>query len=1478
MDGKKEDFSDWEQVIIKDMGSAKKPKVSKKKDNNKNKSEININEINEDIENSDAEKNEILMNIKNYINLIKNNNSNDKKEEKEETKSIIEEYMKNKNILKDKDKLISFIEELSFILKTGNNIIIPFLELCPILIKSYIESDLDEEKGEIELKYVKIFELLKYNSFISREYLYPIYEYLGHIFYLMNIIEDSDKRLNKFKKVMELWNIFYNYNPEKEPQIEKYIKEDKKTESISMKNNLSSFCFLGSGIKFELISKMNKDDCLVLEINIGQNFDELNKDLILVSFKNEKNPFKITFADFKEKIGKDMPLQSLKIKIIQNIVNIIIFNNDKESGKYETVFDEIYDDTKDELYFLENYYGQIEEITIVLYQTDAKMNFEYVLKPYLLSDNSLYYDSSFIKRISFTNPHLVKVNYINYLEENFDLVNYFLGIKPLIPFIPLIDGIYNNTKINTINGVDKKLFLRKLYKTIIINFLSMIIIKKNKELQKEKENEKKKENQTEKESRKKSSKNLIMSNDEDNNENIEDNKEKLNIQKYDLFVFNLILQLPPEIIIRGYFPTDEENETEAFMKKIGKYLSALYPNETDIEEFDLYFNGLLNSGNEEDFYQDYVNESKVFDKMEKDLSSSNPLLYKYTYSQLYRQIIKEFFIYNRLWSIKEFFFLSDNNNKDEYFQKLKLKYKQISYYTKSFEQPYLYPLLEINEYIPNFNKYNKTHLFKHNFNEVVAYNFVLNESKVTEYINNYLNEKGDLYQEKNKFECCLIKKGYHVKGELMITQNENKEYYLIFICFENDTKVTCNKNFKKKKKTPLDDLCYGSVFRCPRNEMNRKIIINMKNINLILFRNYFKSSSAIEVFTTKLNKSFYFNFNAPFKDKHPIYKILNEIPYYQKIKMSPKKYLGGYYNKNQENLLFSLFSEDIPYSIINNIRLFNNYDLLVLINLLANRSFKDLYQYPVFPILYKPCGILDNEKEKERDLSKHIGLQDITKKSEQRMELIKGVDDNCNEYKEKGIFNIIRKSRENYLFNIHYSNPIYTSNYLIRIFPYSLTSIEYQGDGFDSPNRQFYSIQKSLENTLIQKSDLREFIPEMYYFSDLFFNKNNLKFGVLSTGEEIDDIYIKDKNEDKYAKYKYLSELKNYLLNSKDLNISSWIDLIFGVNQEKNKETGKEYYSKEKYIHLNKKEQTEEINNPLSLDVVEFGLQPLKIFEENFPDIRKIQENTKSLEHNLTNYKLDEFYNDHLVVKNNKDICFSFEWDEMVKLYKYINTLFLEEEREKLNINITNYHKYRFIGNVLGDVIIYQSNYKIKNKEEIKIDSQSSGKAFLAITNKNYNKILHNQNKVVDKLKKEKNKNEKVLVRLNDHYKQIKYIDYNPRLNLFLSYALDGYINLYVFPKCKLIRTIKVVDITKSNDVLLKVVLISNPYPMIFFHDKKYMYILSINGDLINKRETGENSKIFACIDKNLGLTVDTIMEVFEDNKINKINTINLPF
>ena len=218
------------------------------------------------------------------------------------------------------------------------------------------------------------------------------------------------------------------------------------------------------------------------------------------------------------------------------------------------------------------------------------------------------------------------------------------------------------------------------------------------------------------------------------------------------------------------------------------------------------------------------------------------------------------------------------------------------------------------------------------------------------------------------------------------------------------------------------------------------------------------------------------------------------------------------------------------------------------------------------------------------------------------------------------------------------------------------------------------------------------------------------------------------------------------------------------------------------------------------------------------------------------------------------------------------------DETGLYDLKIANYSKYLFKGNVLGDVIITQIKIQAKNNEyydKIFNPTNFSNTFIKNIFMKNQDPKIYESTKE----KSQENNSETILIKLSDHYKQIKYIDYNPRLNLFLSYGLDGYINLYIFPNCKLIRTIKVKDITKSDDVLIKIALISNPYPMIFFHDTNYIYILTINGDLINKRENQKNTTIIPCIDKVLGLSNDSIYEYIykEENKSVEIHEFDLP-
>jgi len=550
---------------------------------------------------------------------------------------------------------------------------------------------------------------------------------------------------------------------------------------------------------------------------------------------------------------------------------------------------------------------------------------------------------------------------------------------------------------------------------------------------------------------------------------------------------------------------------------------------------------------------------------EEFLKEKNPILIRTSFSQLYRSLMKELFIYNRYWSIKEFFFGNKKDNSNNV-NKTKLKYKQLSYYTKNFQQPLLYPILELEKYFPSFSSFKKKDIFSHDFNECINYNFILEDNIFLEIIKN----NNPLYKEKNRVKCCIVKKNYHVKGEMFILKREeySSDFEIIFCSDHNNDGENCNKITKNKNNSKLnsnnDKICYGSVFPTSQKEFNRKIFIKSKDIKFMLIRNYYRKTSAIEIFTYKSNKSYYFNFKEFIDVINPKNLLLKTVIENENFKnIDYHKIISLYYNKKYISTMFPLcFSERLePKKII---KFYNNYDLLTIINLLSNRSFKDLYQYPIFPILYKPNNILDNEINKERDLGQHIGIQDLNEKNKERKELI---EENYNYSIEDMDIEEEEKSMP-HLFNTHYSNIFYSLYYLIRIFPYSLIKIELYGDGFGSPNRLFYSVQKTMINTITQKSDFKEMIPELYYFPELFTNSNELFFGKTVDGQYINNVFIKEnknnEDEDPYEKYAYLAKCKNYL-EFDNLKLNEWINLIFGINQsatvpQKKGEEKKIYY------------------------------------------------------------------------------------------------------------------------------------------------------------------------------------------------------------------------------------------------------------------------------------------------------------------------------
>ena len=129
------------------------------------------------------------------------------------------------------------------------------------------------------------------------------------------------------------------------------------------------------------------------------------------------------------------------------------------------------------------------------------------------------------------------------------------------------------------------------------------------------------------------------------------------------------------------------------------------------------------------------------------------------------------------------------------------------------------------------------------------------------------------------------------------------------------------------------------------------------------------------------------------------------------------------------------------------------------------------------------------------------------------------------------------------------------------------------------------------------------------------------------------------------------------------------------------------------------------------------------------------------------------------------------------------------------------------------------------------------------------------------------NKNYILLKQLNDHSKEILYIDYNPRLNLLADFSMDGFINIYSIPTFKLIRAIQTKDLNMPGKIY-KIALISNPFPMLCCVSTLKVSVFDINGNFIRSFDKKEDTKVEFSVDKNCGRVSDYV--IFSENKNQK--------
>ena len=1400
----------------------------------------------------------LLNTLHNKLDFLSQNNENSFQSENKikneySENNILIKYIQDPNILfQDKSYFINCINELNSFLDNNETIIFPFLDICQKLVKAYIQYDLDEEKIE-EYKYMHIFEKLVKNSFISKENLFPIYSFFSGIFSDVMTLKENDTRLKKLIKIIDLWQIFYTFI-----KNEIDINQKEKINEYSQ----SSICFLGGSLTFYMREEISPEKNIIeIEIDFLKNeyFDLIQEEN---SFLKINNNILIRYKDIQNYIKEKVYSLTIIIESKTISINFNYSNNSKDDLKKNDNNDKIKTFSKQvklpairEIIFLDNFYGEVKLIKIILKKIINKNKsdfiFENVYKPFPSTNSGFLpkdiepstkekdsvkkknkYNNIFLK---ITNKNFTKVNYVNYGDNKFNIVDYFGGVEQLLPFIYIIQKLFINDDIKKINNESKNKICFIFLEKVSLGFFNCILYKKY---------------------------NSII------------------IKKYFLFVYSIILEIVKTYndhnkndILENNKDQKEYNIREILTNGfIFKNLNKFKQNEFLINFYIKIINSFGDTSYEEtikDLVQNVlVSEKKEYPFTDADIEDFIKLFYllpERTYSQMYLKLMKKLFIYNRMWSRKELFF-NDKSNKNNSDLNA-VKYKQMHYYTKSFQQPILYPILEIEKYYPEFSKFKLEKLYKNPLEKILNYDFSLSQDENGKYINNIISTyiEKNLKKLKNQEKCCLVKNTHHIKGSLSIIEmdyNGNDCFELFFFSSQTQsTDPTCNIPLNSNGSNQRN-ICYGSTFPCPKKDYGNIYNIKSKDIMFILIREYYHRVSAIEIFTSN-NKSYFFNFNKFFindKSKNLNQTLKTISLYFNKIKINiekqDKKILLGYYNQDYEQYLYPLFSEDINVWEKKNI-CYSNYDKIIIINLLSNRSFKDIYQYPVFPMFYNHIGL------KERDMNTHIGLLGINEESIKRKNLIlESYNTNLDEKKYDN------EDEEVCLFNTYYSNPIYICNYLLRIFPYSFLSIEFQGEGFDDPNRLFYSLPKTMQNTLANKSDYREMIPELYYMSEIFQNYNGLEFKKISTGENIDDVIFSNilnnidnnnyENCKNLEKYKFLSDIRESL--EKEKKINQWIDLIFGVDQKEN-ENHQIYF--EYQSHINYENNSELFNNSLSLQSVDFGLIPFQLFHEKFPN----SYNYMQYFYQLKSENITRFENEHMVDINPRQ-CFvckgrNFISPKYLEIIKDINTssnnesIMDEEIVQNLNKSKESEKKiYEFVGDVFGMVKIFSQ--RIVKKEENN-DKGKIYKNYILYKDK-FKKIRSKRASVYTKGIKEEDLNgNNNLTILSDHHKQIKYIDYNPRLNLFLTYALDGFINIYTFPSIKLVRVLKIDIYYEKDNYLKKVILISNPFPMIFCYNENKMFVFNINGELIRSKKIEHGTEFIPCIDKDLGLIRDHI-------------------
>lgn len=211
----------------------------------------------------------------------------------------------------------------------------------------------------------------------------------------------------------------------------------------------------------------------------------------------------------------------------------------------------------------------------------------------------------------------------------------------------------------------------------------------------------------------------------------------------------------------------------------------------------------------------------------------------------------------------------------------------------------------------------------------------------------------------------------------------------------------------------------------------------------------------------------------------------------------------------------------------------SNYEYLLYLNSLADRTYQDLTQYPVFPWVisdYSSDWLDLNDPKVYRDLTKPIGAL-----NEERLQRLK---ERCEEMGDP-----------KFLYGSHYSAPGLVLFYLVRKYPKLMLCL--QNGRFDHPDRMFNKVEDVFNNCLNNMADFKELIPEFYDTEtkgDFLLNKMKINFGQKFDGTPVNHVSLPkwaDGSPEKFVGMLREALESDYVSS----RLHHWIDLIFGYKQ-----------------------------------------------------------------------------------------------------------------------------------------------------------------------------------------------------------------------------------------------------------------------------------------------------------------------------------------